>query len=74
MRTSIGLGITYNVNEGIYTLYENTGKITYEFTDFDIARIGIGVVKKAQNYFKNRGVYVKQDLLVDFILKVMVKL
>lgn len=74
MRTSIGLGMTYNVIEGIYTLYENTGKITYEFTNIDIARIGIGVVKKAQNYFKNRGVYVKQDLLVDIILKGIVEL
>lgn len=74
MRTSRLLEIKYDDIDGIYCLTEKTSGVTYDFTNFDIARIGIGVIKKAQNYFKNRGVYVKQDLLVDIILKETVKL
>lgn len=62
-----------NADFGTYSIIEKSlPNISYEFTDFDIARIGIGVVKKAQHYFKNKGVYIKQDLLVDIILKEIV--
>lgn len=74
MRTSRLLEIEYDDIDGIYCLTEKTSGATYDFTNFDIARIGIGVVKKAQHYFKNKGVYIKQDLLVDKILKEIVKL
>lgn len=64
-----------NVGFGTYSIIEKSlPNISYEFTDFDIARIGIGLVIKAQNYFKNKGVYIKRDLLVDMILKEVVTL
>ena len=74
MRTSRLLSIHYNIIDGIYCLTEETSGLTYDFTNFDIARIGIGVVIKAQHYFKKRGVYVKRNLLVDIILKAVIKL
>lgn len=74
MRTSKNIEIIY-ANFGTYVITEKSlPNVSYEFTDFDIACRGIYVVKKAQNYFKNRGIYIKLDILVDMILKEIVKL
>lgn len=74
MITSKDISITYDDIEGEYSLKENNSKLSYEFTDFDIARSGIAVILKIQHYFSSRGIYIGLKTITDIVLKEIVKL